>query len=192
MKKFLALAAGMLLFSCSKTETTTQSATPEKQTTHIVKETVVVEKPVVNPHDEFGEGPIPPDEGNQENGTEEPQNNESSSLKNLSGNHNLTLQWISWDKPGNINFKKIGENKYKVSGNQKRGADYLKVEGEITQISNTELAFEGTIETKIASNGGKCLRTGPQTFLVTQNRKYWRMQNMEHCFGLTDYVDIYF
>ena len=30
------------------------------------------------------------------------------------------------------------------------------------------------------------------TFRVTQNRKYWRLQQMEVCDGLTDYVDIYF
>lgn len=102
------------------------------------------------------------------------------------------MQWISWDKPGTINLKKIEHNKYHVSGIQKKGDDYLKIEGQIIQFSPHELSFEGTIETFVKANGGKCLRTGPQTFLATQNRKYWRMQNMVECFGLTDYVDIYF
>ena len=85
------------------------------------------------------------------------------------------------------NFRKNIE-----AGIQKKGKDYVKIEGQIIQISNEELNFEGTIETFVGNNGGKCLRTGPQLFLVTQNRKYWRLQSMEECFGLTDYIDIYF
>lgn len=113
-------------------------------------------------------------------------------LKDLSGKHSLSLQWISWEKPGVVNFTKTAPREYKISGSQQRGKDYLKIDGEIQQISDEELQFEGTIETFVENNGGKCLRTGPQLFLVTQNRKYWRLQNMTECFGLTDYVDIYF
>ena len=29
-------------------------------------------------------------------------------------------------------------------------------------------------------------------FAITQNRKYWRLQQMESCGRLTDYVDIYY
>jgi len=36
------------------------------------------------------------------------------------------------------------------------------------------------------------VRSGPMEFLVTQDRKYWRLQDMVACDGLTDYVDIYF
>ena len=130
------------------------------------------------------------DSENTEKGTEPIDENKT--LQNLSGKHALTLQWIGWGKPGTIHFKKTGENTYTVSGSQKEGTNYLKVEGKMVQVSNEELQFEGTLETFVESNGGKCLRTGPQTFLVTKNRKYWRMQNMVECFGLTDYVDIYF
>ncbi|HAV02831.1 MAG TPA: hypothetical protein DCW95_06530 [Chryseobacterium sp.] len=113
-------------------------------------------------------------------------------LKDLSGRHSLTLQWLSWDRPGTITFKKIGENKYHIQGSQNIDGDYLTIDGRATLISDRELAFEGTIESFVTSNGGLCVRKGPQTFLSTKNRKYWRLQNMEHCFGLTDYVDIYF
>lgn len=118
--------------------------------------------------------------------------NSNITLKNLAGKHALTLQWISWDKPGLIHFKKIGADTYEVKGQQTKGNDFLKIEGTITQKSNTQLDFVGTIETFVERNGAECNRTGSQTFLVTQNRKYWRLQNMTHCFGLTDYVDIYF
>jgi len=182
MKKYLILGMAMMVFSCSKKQSATTT-----QPTAVEKETIFVEKPVenINPENE-------PSQSSTPQGTSLDSKNEDSGLKDLSGKHPLTLQWISWDKPGIINFKKTAENEYQVSGSQKRGSDYLKIEGKVIQISGKELAFEGTVETNIKSNGGKCLRTGPQTFLATQNRKYWRMQNMVECFGLTDYVDIYF
>ena len=37
-----------------------------------------------------------------------------------------------------------------------------------------------------------CLRDGTYEFRVTGRRRYWRLQQMEACDGLTDYVDIYF
>ncbi len=114
-----------------------------------------------------------------------------STLKDLSGTHGLTLQWIDWEKWGSINFIKTEGNRYKVSGKQIKGTDYLKVEGEITQVSDIQLDFEGTIEHK-AMGEEPCIRTGVQTFLATGKRQYWRLQNMEHCDGLTDYIDIYF
>lgn len=181
MKNYLLLAASLLVLSCSKKETEMQTQTPEKETVYIEQAT----EQNLNDSTEISQN-------DSVAGHQESETAKSGISKDLSGKHSLTLQWISWEKPGIINFKKIGENKYQVSGGQKRGADYLKIEGNITQISDEELAFEGTVETNIQSNGGKCLRTGPQTFLVTQNRKYWRMQNMVECFGLTDYVDIYF
>ena len=180
MKKLLLISAGIILFSCTKEKTITETQIPEK-------ETVYIERPA---EEQIETPPITEKEDSEENVGNTPENNDG--LKDLSGKHALTLQWISWDRPGSINFKKIGENKYQVSGSQKNSLGYLKIEGVITQISNLNLAFEGTIETDIANNGGKCLRTGPETFLVTKNRKYWRLQNMEACFGLTDYVDIYF
>lgn len=127
-----------------------------------------------------------------ENPSPSEENPQPDGLRNLSGKHSLTLQWIGWDRPGSVMFTKTGPAQYKISGNQKNGKDYLRIEGVVHQISDSELQFEGTIETFVESNGGKCLRTGPQQFLVTQNRKYWRLQNMTECFGLTDYVDIYF
>lgn len=139
-----------------------------------------------------GEHAIPdpndPVYGNQEDGTETP---ETSTAKDLSGKHSLTLHWVSWDKPGIITFKKTGDKTYKVSGKQSIKDQYVTIEGKITQISPLELQFEGTV---ITNNNldGKCVKTGPQLFLSTKGRKYWRMQNMENCNGAVDYIDIYF
>lgn len=123
---------------------------------------------------------------------ESPADSESNDLRDLSGKHALTLQWISWADPGTVLFTRTGPAQYKIVGSQKIGKDYVNIDGIIRQTSNEELDFEGTIETFVENIGGKCLRTGPQLFLVTKNRKYWRLQNMTECFGLTDYIDIYF
>lgn len=119
----------------------------------------------------------------------------STGLKDLSGKHSLTLQWISWEKPGTVLFKKIAKGKYKVSGSQKLKNDYLKIEGTITQVTDLELTFDGTIRYRsaIINNGEECVKTGKQMFLSINKRKYWRMQNMLNCdANSTDYVDIYF
>ena len=114
------------------------------------------------------------------------------------GKHSLSLQWISWEELGEADVKHLGDNKYSVSGEQRnpQNDDYLKIDGTLEAVSKTELIFNGTVETKSESvnNGEPCLKKGEQRFLSTQNRKYWRMQDMENCEGgmVLDYVDIYF
>ena len=114
------------------------------------------------------------------------------------GKHNLSLQWISWEELGVADVKHLGDNKYRISGEQRhpQNDDYLKIDGTLEVVSKTELIFNGTVETKSESvnNGKPCLKEGKQRFLSTKNRRYWRMQDMENCEGgmVLDYVDIYF
>ena len=63
----------------------------------------------------------------------------------------------------------------------------------VVAIDTDTFTFDGTIHIRNTPDPGRdCLREGPMTFAVTQNRKYWRLQDMTACGGLTDYVDIYF
>lgn len=118
----------------------------------------------------------------------------------LAGKHNLTIQWIGWDKPGEIMFNFIGNDEYEVEGFQKGSKSeecsecYLKVKGKIIEINPKELQFIGKIESSIyyIQEGEPCIKEGTFSFLSTKSRKYWRCQNMEGCDGVTDYVDIYF
>lgn len=119
----------------------------------------------------------------------------------LEGRHKLSLQWISWEHFGYIDFIKTGENTYKVSGTQEGGKPegqcdncYLKIEGTITKINDKELSFTGSIVTSVyyIQEGEPCIKQGTFTFKATQGRKYWREQKMEGCDGVTNYVDIYF
>ncbi|MEZ4987050.1 MAG: hypothetical protein R2795_18760 [Saprospiraceae bacterium] len=118
----------------------------------------------------------------------------------LAGKHNLTIQWIGWDHPGEITFNDIGDNQYEVDGFQKgKPTDecpdcYLKVKGTIKEITPKRLRFTGKIESSIyhIQGGIPCVKEGTFDFVSTKNRKYWRCQNMAGCDGVTDYVDIYF
>ncbi len=130
------------------------------------------------------------------------ENNATETVKDrLSGKHSLTIQWISWEKPGEITFNSIGNNTYKVAGFQKANkADkcpecYLQINGIIKEITPKKLRFTGKIESSIYHiQGGKpCIKEGTFDFVSTKNRKYWRCRNMSGCDGVTtDYIDIYF
>lgn len=124
----------------------------------------------------------------------------TTSESSLSGKHSLTIQWISWDYPGEITFVDIGNSKYEVDGFQKgRPSDecsdcYLKVKGIIEEITPKRLRFTGKIESSIhfIQDGKPCIKEGTFDFVSTKNREYWRCLNMSGCDGVTDYVDIYF
>jgi hypothetical protein len=130
---------------------------------------------------------------------QEPKNTSPKSFGGIRpGKHDFTLQWISWDEPGSVMIQPAEDGWYSIEGGQKsqRNNDYITITGGIKKVSETELLFKGEIKSVVASNnGGKpCIKTGSKIFKTTQNRKYWRLQDMINCEGglLTDYVDIYF
>jgi hypothetical protein len=125
--------------------------------------------------------------------------NSTSKFQDLSGEHNLTIQWIGWDIPGKINFELMGGNTYSVEGKQYGSPSncndcYLTISGIITVIDPKTLRFSGKITSSIGyiQNGIPCIKKGTFDFISTKNRKYWRCQNMKGCDGVVDYVDIYF
>ncbi len=112
------------------------------------------------------------------------------------GVHPITLQWISWEKPGEATLIPDADGWYKISGSQlNESREYLNIEGKIKRISEKELEFEGTVETRTRiNNGGEpCFKKGVQKFVASGERKFFRLQNMENCQGgnTLDYVDIY-
>ncbi|CAM3451712.1 hypothetical protein FLLO111716_11345 [Flavobacterium longum] len=115
---------------------------------------------------------------------------------NPSGKNPVTLQWISWSAPGEATLDYLPDGSYQISGSQAtEDRQYLNIMGVIRRVSDRELEFDGTVETKVNfNNGGKpCIKTGKQKFIRSGNRKYYRLQNMENCGGgnVVDYVDIY-
>ena len=121
---------------------------------------------------------------------------DQAALDRLRNNSGLTLQWIGWDQRGQLAVTQDGAL-VRLRGGQTgdgQSPGTLTLDGVVTDIASDRFTFDGTIRIQDAPDAGRdCVRSGPMLFQVTQNRKYWRLQNMEACGdGLTDYVDIYF
>lgn len=114
------------------------------------------------------------------------------------GTHHLTLQWISWDQPGKVKITKAEGDGYTVKGEQRdtKTGDFVTISGTLHVVSARELTFEGRIATQHSTvNDGKvCEKEGKYRFYAKDQRKYWRLQEMNNCEGnnVVDYVDIYF
>jgi hypothetical protein len=133
-----------------------------------------------------------------------PTNNKSYPLDeydNFTGKHKLSLQWISWDYFGYVDFVKKGDNIYAISGFQDGRKShgecnncYLKIKGFVRKISEKEFIFDGRIESSVESNqnGEPCIKEGRFKFKSAQGKTYWRLQDMDGCDGEANYVDIYY
>jgi len=115
-------------------------------------------------------------------------------FERLIGNSGISLQWISWDQRGDVSADYSGDL-LRLHGEQAApdGRGRLVLDGVVTEVAATSFTFVGRIDILDSPDLGRdCRRDGEMTFRITQNRKYWRLQQMEACDGLTDYVDIYF
>lgn len=115
-------------------------------------------------------------------------------LARLRRNAGITLQWISWDYRGRVRVSEMG-GRVHLSGSQRArsGAGRLELDGDVIEIGAGSFAFRGHIGiTDTPDPGRACMRDGDFEFRITGRRRYWRLQQMEQCDGLTDYVDIYF
>jgi hypothetical protein len=125
-----------------------------------------------------------------------PEPSTQSSYPTFPGKHDLTIQWISWEKPGSVTITPADSGWYTIKGSQNgEQGSYLRIDGRIKPLNDRELEFVGNIEHNVhnISPDQPCIRTGKQLFKATGTRKYWRLQNMISCDGTTtDYVDIYF
>ena len=120
--------------------------------------------------------------------------NDRAAFQRLLGNGGVTLQWISWETRGDL-VADYSTDLLRLHGGQTTpdGKGKLVIDGVVTKVDASEFTFVGRIDmTDTPDIGRRCVRDGEMTFRITQNRKYWRLQQMEVCDGLTDYVDIYF
>jgi hypothetical protein len=115
-------------------------------------------------------------------------------LAMLRHNGGLSLQWISWDYRGAVRVSER-DGRVHLAGSQaaRDGAGRLELDGDVIEISERSFTFSGRIVITDAPDPGRnCVRLGTFEFRITGRRRYWRLQQMEQCDGLTDYVDIYF
>ena len=117
-------------------------------------------------------------------------------LARLRGNEGVSLQWIDWDGTdrGLLHVRQPGALVH-IDGEQRVAGQpgVLTIDGDVLRIAAREFTFRGRIViTDTPDVGRRCVRDGTFTFRITGTRRYWRLQQMEACDGLTDYVDIYF
>ncbi|CAB3714322.1 Uncharacterised protein [Achromobacter insolitus] len=110
----------------------------------------------------------------------------------LMNNSGITLQWLWSAQRGHLTA--TDENDVvRIEGTQANHEGTLKIKGDIVSIASDRFLFRGTILILDAPDKGRrCERNGEFEFRATGKRKYWRLQQMEACGGLTDYVDVYY
>lgn len=122
--------------------------------------------------------------------------NDRAALNRLRRNSGLTLQWISFEQSGRGHVTVTERNGLiHLSGSQTQnaGAGRVDLEGDVLAIGARSFTFRGRIMIENAPDPDReCLREGTYEFRATGTRRYWRLQQMTVCDGLTDYVDIYF
>ncbi|ALM86152.1 hypothetical protein [Bordetella sp. N] len=110
----------------------------------------------------------------------------------LMNNSGITVQWLWSAKRGHLKAQDVNDV-VKLEGTQANHEGTLKINGEVVAISKDRFRFRGTILILEAPDKGRhCERTGDFDFRISGQRKYWRLQQMEFCDRLTDYVDVYF
>jgi hypothetical protein len=113
-------------------------------------------------------------------------------LARLRRNSGITLQWIGWERRGRLTVTERG-GRVHLSGSQAGNGGRLTIDGDVSGIGRDSFTFRGRIVIADTPDPGRnCVRDGIFEFRVTGQRRYWRLQQMEECDGLTDYVDIYF
>lgn len=107
-------------------------------------------------------------------------------------NSGISVQWLWTDARGKLNA--VDDNDVvRLEGGHTNENGSVTIKGQVLSISADRFMFRGTILIVDAPDKGRrCERTGDYEFRATGKRKYWRLQQMEACGGLTDYVDIYY
>ncbi|CAM4354438.1 hypothetical protein BOTU111921_25140 [Bordetella tumbae] len=117
---------------------------------------------------------------------------DQTAYERLMHNSGVTLQWLWSDERGHL----VATDKndvVSIAGTQENAEGALDITGDIVSIDKDRFLFRGTILIVDAPDQGRrCERTGDFEFKATGKRRYWRLQQMQTCDHLTDYVDIYY
>lgn len=117
---------------------------------------------------------------------------DQAAYERLRNNSGVSLQWLWTDTRGHLTARD-DRDVVSLEGGQINGEGSLEIQGDVVSISADRFIFRGTILILNAPDKGRrCERKGDFEFRATGKRKYWRLQQMEACGGLTDYVDIYY
>lgn len=114
----------------------------------------------------------------------------SRAFKDLSGIHTLTHDQVNGS--GKITFTKIGQDEYKISGENKSGSNFVKIEGSARMTSPKNLKFDGTITQSILDydNGKLDVRKGKKNFSTKDNGKTFKLHESVNNAGFGDKIII--
>ena len=114
----------------------------------------------------------------------------SRTFKDLSGTHTLTHDQVSG--AGKISFTKIGQDEYKISGGNKAGSNFVKIEGNARMTSPKNLKFDGTITQSIFDydNGKLDVRKGKRNFSTKDGGKTFKLYESVNNAGFADKIMI--
>lgn len=122
--------------------------------------------------------------------------NDQAALNRLRHNSGITLQWISFHQPGrgHVTVTERGGIIHLLgSQTQNNSAGRVDLDGDVVSIDSRSFMFRGRISIESSPDPDReCVRDGTYEFRATGTRRYWRLQNIEACDGLADYVDIYY
>jgi hypothetical protein len=122
--------------------------------------------------------------------------NDRTAFGRLRRNSGITLQWISFETPGRGHVvAQLNGGLLHLNGSQTaaNGRGQVTIDGDVLRINPRSFFFRGRIViTDTPDPGRNCIREGTYEFRATGQRRYWRLQDIEACDGLADYVDIYF
>jgi len=112
------------------------------------------------------------------------------SFKDLSGTHSLTHDQVSG--AGKISFTKIGQDEYKISGGNKAGSNFVKIEGTAKMTSPKNIKFDGTITQSISDydNGKLDVRNGKKNFSTKDGGKTFKLYESVNNAGFGDKIII--
>ena len=114
----------------------------------------------------------------------------SRAFKDLSGTHTLTHDQVNGS--GKITFTKIGQDEYKIYGENKSGSNFVKIEGNARMTSPKNLKFDGTITQSILDydNGKLDVRTGKRNFSTQDGGKTFKLYESVNNAGFGDKIMI--
>ena len=114
----------------------------------------------------------------------------SRAFKDFSGTHTLTHDQVNGS--GKITFTKIGQDEYKISGENQSGSNFVKIEGTARMTSPKNLKFDGTITQSIFDydNGKLDVRKGKRNFSTKDGGKTFKLYESVNNAGFADKIMI--
>ena len=163
MKNLLPIAILLSVFSCKKSEKTNS---PKVDSTKIIESITAARTKIKD------------------------SSLSSRAFKDLSGTHTLTHDQVNG--AGKITFTKIGPDEYKISGENKSGSNFVKIEGNARMTSPKNLKFDGTITQSISDydNGKLDVRKGKRNFSTKDGGKTFKLYESVNNAGFADKIMI--